>query len=67
MEGDYKFLTCCSIVSVPFSNHFYFVAATTGGLLLRLCVYFGSGTLVCASWSNPVDQSDLKCSHDLLC
>ena len=39
-DGDYKFLTCCSIVSFSFSFNFYLVAATTGGLLVSLCVYF---------------------------
>ena len=34
---------------------------------MSLCVYFGIGTLACASWSIPVDHRDLKCSHDLLC
>ena len=28
-DGDYKFLTCCSIVSISFSFNFYLVAATT--------------------------------------
>ena len=67
IDGDYKFLTCCSIVSFSFSYHFYLVAATTGGLLVSLCVYFEIGTPAFASWSIPVDHSDLKCSHDLIC
>ena len=67
IDGVYKFLTCCSVVIFPFSNHFYLLAATTGGLLASLCVYFGIGTLACASWSIPADHSDLKCSQDLLC
>ena len=67
IDGDYKFLTCCSIVIFSFSNHFYRVAATTGGLLVSFCVYFEIGTLAFASWSIPVAHSDLKCSHDLLC
>ena len=67
MDGDYKCLLCCSIIVFPFSNHFYLVVATTGGLLVSISVYFGIGTLACASWSIPVDHSDLKCSHDLLC
>ena len=46
---------------------FYLVAATTGGLLVSLCVYFEIDTLAFASWSIPVDHSDLKCFHDLLC
>ena len=29
IDGDYKFLTCFSIVIFSFSNHFYLVAATT--------------------------------------
>ena len=65
--GDYKFLTCCSIVIFFFSNHFYLVAATTEGLLVNECVYFEIGTLAFASWCIPVDHSDPKCSHDLLC
>ena len=66
-EGDFKFLICCSIVIFSFSNHFYLVAATTGGLLVSLCVSFEIGTLAVASWSILVDHTDLKCSYDLLC
>ena len=39
---------------------FYLVAATTGGLLVGLCVYFEIGNLAFASWSIPIDHSDLK-------
>ena len=67
LNGDYKFLTCWSVAIYSFSNHFYLVAATTGGLLVSLCVYFEIGTLAFASWSILVDYIDLKCSHDLLC
>ena len=67
IDSDYKFITCCSIVNFSFSNHFYLVAATTGGLLVSLCVYFEISTLALASWSILVDHTDLKCSHDLLC
>ena len=67
IDGDYKFLTCCSIVSFSFSYHFYLVAATTGGLLVSLCVYFEIGTPAVASWSIPVDHSDLKYYYDLIC
>ena len=67
IDGDLKFLTYCSIVIFSFSNHFYIVDATTGGLLVSLCVYFEIGTLAFAAWSIPVDHSDLKCSHDLPC
>ena len=67
MGGEKRFLTCCSIVFFSFSNHFFIVAATTGGLLVSLCVYFEIGTLAFAFWSIQVDNSDLKCSHDLLC
>ena len=67
IEGDYKFLTCCSIVIFSFTNNLYLVAATTGGLLVSVCVYFEIGTLAFASWSILVDHTDLKCSHDLLC
>ena len=49
IDRDYKFLTCCLIVSFSFSYHFYLVAATTGGLLVSLCVYFEIGTLVHSS------------------
>ena len=49
IDGDYKFLTCCSIVSFSFSYHFYLVAATTGGLLVSLCVYVEIGTPAFAS------------------
>ena len=49
-----------------FSKPFYLVAATTGGLLVSLCVYLGIGALAFASCSNPFDHSDLKCSYDLL-
>ena len=66
IDGDYKFLTCCSIVIFSFSNHFYLVAATSGGLLVSLCVYFEIGTLAFTSWPIPVGRSDPKCSHDLL-
>ena len=67
IDGDYKFLTCCSIVSFSFLYHFYLVAATTGCLLVSLCLYFENDTPAFASWSIPVDHSDLKCSHDLIC
>ena len=67
IDGDYEFLTCCSIVIFSFSNPFNLVAATTGGLLVSLCVYFEFGTLAFASWSIPSDHSELKCFHDLLC
>ena len=67
MDGDYKFLTCCSIVIFSFSNHFYPIAATTAGLLVNLCVYFEIGTLAFAFWSILVDHADLKCYHDFLC
>ena len=50
-----------------FSYHFYLVAATTGGLLVSLCVYFEIGTPAFASWSIPVDHSDLKYYYDLIC
>ena len=50
-----------------FFKPFYLVAATFGGLLVSLCVYFEIGTLAFASWSIPVDHSDLKYSHALLC
>ena len=49
-----------------FFKPFYFVAATTGGLLVNVCVFFEIGTLAFASGSIPVDHSDLKCSHDLM-
>ena len=45
----------------------YPVAATTGDLLVSLRLYFEIGTLAVASWSIPVDQSNLKSSHELLC
>ena len=61
------FRTCCTIVIFSFSNQFYLVAATTGGLLVSLYAHFEIGTLAFASWSIPVDHSDIKCSHDLLC
>ena len=64
IDGDYKFLTCYSIVIFSLSNHYYLGAATTGGLLVSLCEYFEIGTLTFASCSIPVDNSDLKCSHD---
>ena len=67
IDGDYKFLICHLIVIFSFSNHFYLIAATTGGLLVSLCVHFEIGTLAFASWSIPVDHSDLKCSQDVLC
>ena len=31
---------------------------------MSLCIYFEIGTLAFASWSIPVDHSDLKCPHD---
>ena len=49
-----------------FFQPFYLVAASTGGLLVSLYVYFEIGTLAFAAWSIPVDHSDLNCSHDLL-
>ena len=67
IDGYFKFLTCCSIVSFSFSYHFYLVAVTTGGLLVSLCVSFEIGTPAFASWSILVEYSDLKCSHDLIC
>ena len=66
IDGDYKFLTCCSIGIFSFSNllsrccyHWRF----TGEFMCRLEI----GTLAFASWSIPVDLRDLKCSHGLLC
>ena len=67
IDGDYKFLTCCLIVSFSFSYHLYLVGATTGGLLVSLCVYFEIGTPAFASWSIPIDHSDLKYYYDLIC
>ena len=67
IDGDYKFLAYCSIVSFSFLYHFYLVAATTGGLLVSLCVYFEIGIPAFASWSIPVDHSDLKYYYDLIC
>ena len=67
IDGDYKFLTCCLIVSFSFSYHLYLVGATTGGLLVSLCVYFEIGTPAFASWSIPIDHSDLKIYYDLIC
>ena len=40
---------------------------STGGLLVNFWVCFEIGTLAFASWSIPVDHSDEKCFHDLLC
>ena len=62
-----SFLLVIQLLFSFFSNQFYLVAATTGGLLERLCVHFEIGTLALASWSIPVDHIDLKWSHDLLC
>ena len=66
IEGDYKFLTC-SLVVIFFFFEPLLVAATTGGLLVSFCAHFEIGTLALASWSIPVDNSELKCSHDLIC
>ena len=62
-------MSFCLVVQLffSFSNHFNLVAATTGGLLVSVCVYFEIGILAVESWSIPVDHSDLKCSQDLLC
>ena len=67
IDSDYKFLICCSIVVFSFSHHFYLVAATTAGLLVSLLVYFEIGTPAFASCPIPVDHSDFKSSHDLIC
>ena len=67
IDGEYKFSDLLFNCYFLFSNHFYLAAATTGGLLVSLCVHFEIGTLAFAYWSIPVDHRDLKCSHDLLC
>ena len=67
IDDNHKFLACCSIVIFSFIHYFYLIVATTGGLLVRLCVYFKIGPPAITSWSIPVDHSDLKSSHDLIC
>ena len=59
---NFCFVVQCYFI---FFKPFYLVSATTGGLLISLCVYFEIGTLAFASLAIPVDHSDLKCSHDL--